>query len=141
LFRILGREVRCVVLNACYSAAQAGALVEHVDVVIGMTSAIKDQAAIAFASAFYQALGYGESVQAAFELGKNRIELEGLSGADVPTIATRKGIDAASIRFASPRAVTAPKPAPDARTLRWLHISDLHLGSEDGYGHDIVLQA
>ncbi len=26
-------------------------------------------------------------------------------------------------------------------TLRWLHLSDIHLGAEDGYGHDIVLNA
>jgi predicted DNA-binding transcriptional regulator YafY len=39
-------------------------------------------------------------------------------------------------------AMTSPAPADAApRNFRWLHLSDIHLGSEDGYGHDIVLSA
>jgi calcineurin-like phosphoesterase family protein len=37
--------------------------------------------------------------------------------------------------------LTALPREPRVGALRWLHLSDLHLGSEDGYGHDIVLQA
>ena len=45
----------------------------------------------------------------------------------------------------APAAVVTPsapvKQAAEARPLRWLHLSDIHLGLEDGYGHDIVLRA
>jgi tetratricopeptide (TPR) repeat protein len=76
LFAALQDNIRCVVLNACFSEAQAGGIVESVDCVIGMTRAIEDPSAIAFAASFYQALGYGRSIQTAFELGCNEIELE-----------------------------------------------------------------
>ena len=89
LFRIVG-EVRCVVLNACHSAAQADTIRQHVDCVVGMDRAIQDQAAIAFAWAFYQGLGFGESVIKAFELGKNQIDLEGLAEVEVPKLMLRE---------------------------------------------------
>ena len=84
LFRLLKDNVRCVVLNACYSAPQAQAIAQHVDVVIGMSNAIDDRATINFAAAFYRALGFGRSVKTAFQLGCNQIALAGLSEQDVP---------------------------------------------------------
>ncbi len=78
LFSILKDRVRCVVLNACYSAKQARAIARHVDCVVGMTRVISDRAAIWFAAAFYQALGFGRTVQTAFDLACNQLQLEGL---------------------------------------------------------------
>jgi len=88
LFRIVG-GVHCVVLNACHSAAQAEAIRKHVDAVVGMSRSIEDSAAIHFAWAFYQGLGFGNSVGKAFELGKNQIDLAGLRDGKVPTLLTR----------------------------------------------------
>ena len=62
-------------LNACYSEAQAQAIAKHIDCVVGMTTAVGDDAAIDFATAFYRALGYGRDVQTAFDLGTNQIAL------------------------------------------------------------------
>ncbi|MDI3287808.1 pentapeptide repeat-containing protein [Polyangium sp. 15x6] len=89
LFGIVG-GVRCVVLNACHSAAQAEAIRQHVDAVVGMRRSIKDAAAISFAWAFYQGLGFGVSLSQAFELGKNQIELSGFGDGEVPRFLTRK---------------------------------------------------
>jgi hypothetical protein len=93
-FRILRKDIRCVVLNACFSADQASAIAEHIDCVVGMTAAVKDTTAIAFAGAFYQALGFGESVQTAFELGQNQVDLDALGQADVPRLLVRAGVNA-----------------------------------------------
>lgn len=98
LFRVLGREIRCVVLNACFSEPQARAIAEHVDCVVGMSGAMRDDAAFAFAGAFYQALGFGEDAQTAFDLGCSQIELAGISGGDVPRILLREGVDARALR-------------------------------------------
>ena len=54
--------------------------------------------AIAFAGAFYQGLGYGESIQTAFNLGCNQIELRALGHADVPRLLVRSGIRPEEIR-------------------------------------------
>jgi hypothetical protein len=100
LFRILRRNIRCVLLNACFSNAQARAIAEYVDCVVGMTTAVGDSSAITFAGAFYQALGYGEDVQTAFELGCNQIDLTGLGQADVPRLILRDSVRPQDVRLA-----------------------------------------
>ena len=70
LFRILKRNIRCIVLNACFSAPQAGAL----------------------AWAFYEALGFNSSVQEAFDLGCNQVDLSRLPDKDTPRLIPRTGI-------------------------------------------------
>jgi CHAT domain len=97
LFQILRGSIRCVVLNACFSEAQARAIAESIDCVVGMTTAVEDAAAINFAGAFYQALGFGESVQTAFDLGSLQIDLTGLAQGDVPRLVCRAGVRAADV--------------------------------------------
>lgn len=88
LFSVLKDNIRCVVLNACYSEQQAGAIAEDIDCVIGMSKGIGDAAAISFAAAFYQALGYGRNVKTAFDLGCLQIDLESLDEQDIPKLIT-----------------------------------------------------
>jgi hypothetical protein len=92
-FSATGSSVRVVVLSACYSAAQADALCAHVGCVIGVRSAIRDDAARTFAIGFYGGLGAGESVAAAYRQGCIAINLQGLTDADVPQLAIRDGVD------------------------------------------------
>jgi len=74
MFKLFARKgVECVVLNACYSEVQAKAISQHVKYVIGMNKAVGDKAAVAFAVAFYDALGAGEDVEFAYELGKSQM--------------------------------------------------------------------
>ena len=89
LFALYDGQIRCVVLNACYSDTQAEAILQHVPYVIGMTTAIPDATAIAFATGFYDALGAGRDVPFAFNLARNRIQLEGLEGATIPRLLRR----------------------------------------------------
>jgi len=86
LFSVLQDNIRCVVLNACYSETQAKAVAEHIDCVIGMSKAIGDRSAISFATAFYQALGYGRDVKTAFDLGCIQIDMEQLKEQDTPRL-------------------------------------------------------
>jgi len=90
VFSILKENVRCVVLNACYSETQAKAIAKHIDCVIGMSKAITDSSAIRFATAFYQALGYGKDVKTAFDLGRAEIDMGNLDEQDVPKLLTAK---------------------------------------------------
>lgn len=86
LFSVLKDNIRCVVLNACYSEQQAQAIAKHIDCVIGMSKAIGDLAAVSFAIAFYQALGYGRDIKTAFDLGCVQIDLESLNEQDTPKL-------------------------------------------------------
>lgn len=108
LFSILKDNIKCVVLNACYSEEQARAIAEHIDSVIGMPERIGDYAAISFAAAFYQALGFGRDVKTAFELGCVEMDLEGLGEEYIPKLITREG-DGSDVAFFS-GAKVLPEP-------------------------------
>jgi hypothetical protein len=91
-------SVRCVVLNACFSAEHCEVLRRHVDCVIGMEGSVEDPVAITFSGAFYQALGFGHSIGRAFEYGRNRLGLERDGrGKDRPYLLEREGIVAHEI--------------------------------------------
>ncbi|MBW4566216.1 MAG: CHAT domain-containing protein [Mojavia pulchra JT2-VF2] len=86
LFELFAGIIECVVLNACYSEVQAGAIVQHVGYVIGMNKAIGDKAAIKFSIGFYDALGGGCSVEDAYKFGCNAIQSEGIAEHLIPAL-------------------------------------------------------
>ena len=90
LFKLFQENVECVLLNACYSEAQAVAIHQHIDCVIGMNEAIGDQTAIKFAVGFYDALGAGKPYDDCFELGRASIDLEGIAESETPVIKFRR---------------------------------------------------
>ncbi|HWO25005.1 MAG TPA: CHAT domain-containing protein, partial [Kofleriaceae bacterium] len=113
-----GGSVRLIVLSACYSEAPAEALLAHVDCVVGMSGALHDDIARAFAIGFYGALGDQESIAAAYRHGNAAISLEGLSDADRPQLKVRAGADAARIVLAAAAPevhVALPCPYPGMR--------------------------
>ncbi|HKB42370.1 MAG TPA: CHAT domain-containing protein [Gemmataceae bacterium] len=87
LFRLCSAHVRCVVLNACYSAVQA--IGRHVEFVIGMSRAIGDAAAIKFSTGFYDALASGRPFAEAFQFGCNAISLKGIPESLTPVLMVR----------------------------------------------------
>lgn len=82
--------VRCVVLNACYSAPQAEAIAHHADCVIGMSDRVSDAAAHTFASNFYTALASGRDVATSFDLAVVNIDLAGIPEAKTPALFGRE---------------------------------------------------
>lgn len=89
--------LQVVVLNACYSAAQVQSLAEQVDAVIGMRDAIDDDAAIEFSASLYRAIGFGRTVQDAFDQAVAALLIAGLPGDRTPLIMHRTGIDPAKL--------------------------------------------
>jgi hypothetical protein len=71
-----GRDIRLVVLNSCFSDAQAIALKDVVGAVIGTTAAVDDEAARRFTAAFYRTLGDGHSIKEAFHDGEDAVAVE-----------------------------------------------------------------
>jgi hypothetical protein len=92
LFEQFAHQVNCVLLNACYSEIQAKAIAEHIEYVIGMNQAIGDDAAIAFAIGFYQALGAGRTMEEAYKLGCVQIGLQGIPEHLTPVLIKREQI-------------------------------------------------
>jgi hypothetical protein len=77
LFRLEGRTVRCVVLNACFSEDQARAIAGQVPFVVGTRPSIRDRDAIAFSGRFYESVANGATLEEAVEAGGNEIALQG----------------------------------------------------------------
>ena len=89
LFEQFKDQVKCILLNACYSEIQAIAVSEHIDYVIGMNKAIGDKAAIAFAIGFYQGLGAGRTIEGAYKLGCVQVGLQSIPEHLTPVLVKR----------------------------------------------------
>jgi hypothetical protein len=76
----------------------AEAVTQVVDFAIGMKGAFADEAAILFASAFYRAVGFGRSVQTAFDLGIAAILMSNVAEfAGTPQLFVRRGAKGSSL--------------------------------------------
>ncbi|MGK7936502.1 MAG: AAA-like domain-containing protein [Xenococcaceae cyanobacterium] len=78
LFELFAEQVKCVVLNACYSQVQASALAQHIPYVVGMNKAIGERAAIEFSVSFYEALGADKDYVFAHKLGCSAVRMAGI---------------------------------------------------------------
>jgi len=97
VFKVLKDNIRCVVLNACFSSEQARAISQHIDCVVGMSSSISDEAAIAFASAFYLAIASERSIKNAFDQGINEVMLWEIPEEHIPQLLVRDNVDPSKI--------------------------------------------
>ncbi len=70
LFRTLKDNIRVVILNACWTRAQAEEIAKTIDFTIGMNRPIRDKAAIIFAASFYRGHRLRRTMQEAFDLAK-----------------------------------------------------------------------
>lgn len=86
LFDLFKENIKCVVLNSCYSESQAREIAKHIPFVIGMKKSVNDKAAIAFSVGFYSALGAGKDIKFAFKMGTVAIHMEGITGNDIPIL-------------------------------------------------------
>lgn len=93
IFTTLGDNIRCVVLNSCFSQSQARAIATSVDCVIGVPSSLQFEIAVSFFASFYRALAFGRNIQEAFELGQLQVELEGWHGNNTPKLEVKPDID------------------------------------------------
>jgi len=75
VFALYKRYLRLVVLNSCFTDAMARSITEAIDYSVGTGKAIGDKAGVAFAGAFYRALGFGTSVKEAFASAKAELGL------------------------------------------------------------------
>jgi hypothetical protein len=90
-------EVRLILFNNCFSEEHAKEAVKHIEVSVGMTDSISDDAARMFAANFYASLGYGRSVNTAFDQARAALMLEGIPEDETPHLFARRDVDAASL--------------------------------------------
>jgi hypothetical protein len=94
--------IRLILFNSCNSLSQAQVSAEHVDIAIGMETAIGDDEARTFAGQFYNALGFGASVAKAFDQARLQIEFEHGDGRHIPRLIAADGVDPATVVLVNP---------------------------------------
>jgi hypothetical protein len=124
LFELFADKIQCVVLNACYSEVQAKAIARHVPYVVGMNKAIGDKAAVEFAVAFYDAIGAGKSIEFAYKLGRNAIQMAGIPEHLTPVLIHAGNLDSSTTPLSSPKIANLlyadRKLQPDAYVIEML---------------------
>jgi hypothetical protein len=93
LFSFFKDQVRIVFFDACFSTPQAKAISQVIDYTLGTSKAMGDKAAIVFAGSFYLTLAFRRTVRESFEIGKMALNLAGISGANMPLLLVKDGVD------------------------------------------------
>ncbi len=99
LFELFSDRVECVVLNSCYSIAQAQEIFKHIPYVVGMKREIGDLAARKFSQGFYRAIWDDRSIEEAFESGKNAMDLANIDESLTPVLLKRSTSDSLAERL------------------------------------------
>ena len=106
LLALYRRHVRLVLLNACFTKAQARSISEVINYSIGTGRGIGDEVGVVFAGAFYRALGFGKSIKYAFESAKAELALTKIPRSRGIELFVRNGI---SKRDQYPQIVTSAR--------------------------------
>lgn len=135
LFKLVNEYVKCVLINACFSEAQAKAISQFVPIVIGTKKEISDSAAIKFSTGFYTALDPDlsqKSLLKAFDSGCIAIRFENLPEHLTPVII--EGLP--EVRFSSEidtafLSLSQPKGLVFEALIRGLSLTGKRLGLSD----------
>lgn len=71
-------SIKCLILNGCYSNAQAIEIVHYIDFVIGISQDLEDIKVIKFLKEFYFYLGSGRNITDSYDAGYLSIQKTGL---------------------------------------------------------------
>jgi hypothetical protein len=93
LLALYNTHLRLVLLNACFTKDQARLISEVVDYAVGTGKGIGDKAGVAFAGAFYRALGFGKSIRDAFDSAKAELTLTKMPRTQGIELFVREGLD------------------------------------------------
>ncbi len=95
LFALYSSHVRLVLLNACFTKTQARSISQVIDYSVGTGKGIGDKGGVAFAGAFYRALGFGKSIKEAFDSAKAELGLTRMPRTQGIELFVREGINEA----------------------------------------------
>ena len=93
LLGLYNTHLRLVLLNACFTKVQARLISEVIDYAVGTGKGIGDKAGVAFAGAFYRALGFGKSIRDAFDSAKAELALTKMPRTQGIELFVREGLN------------------------------------------------
>jgi hypothetical protein len=109
LLHVSSDRIRLVVFNSCKSARQAEYACDHIDAAIGMDQPVEDEAAKVFAGQLYNALGFGRSLNEAFQQADHQVKLVLGRTSGEPRLYTAVGVNADDVYLVKP-----PREGADA---------------------------
>jgi hypothetical protein len=92
MFGLYRNHLRLVVLNACFTKEQARSISEVIDYSVGTGRGIGDKGGVAFAGAFYRALGFAKNITEAFESAKAELALTNFPRTKGIELFVRRGV-------------------------------------------------
>ncbi|MCJ8346402.1 CHAT domain-containing protein, partial [bacterium] len=101
--RSSSNNLRMVFFNTCFSKNQAEAIVKSIESAIGMNTSIGDEAARVFSSQFYSSIGFGLSIQRAFDQAKAALMLEGITEENIPELFIQEGLNSEDLILVTPK--------------------------------------
>lgn len=122
LFKVMKDNIRVVILNACYAKLQAQEIIKVVDCAIGIGNPITNQAAIIFSASFYRAIGFGRSVQEAYDQSLLALKLEGIDAKNFPELLVKEGVDPSELFLVKAPPSPPPPPPPLEQGLEYLEL-------------------
>lgn len=90
LFRVTGRNVECVVVNACETQSLARELSAVVPYAIGMRQSVRDESAIRFSAGFYQGMAADRPIVDAFDLGVIQLKMSPIGSDELAPVLYRR---------------------------------------------------
>ena len=90
-------NLRLVVLNNCFSSIISEKIIDNIEASIGMNNSIGDEAAIVFASQLYSSIGFGLSLEKAFQQAIVSLKLYEIPEEQTPQLYVSEGIEAKDI--------------------------------------------
>lgn len=94
-------QLKCVVLNACYSEVQADYIRNEIDYIIGMNAAVSDASATKFSVSFYDAVFAGTDFRTAFDLGCTALDLNNMQDSDAPVFMTGARLQPVTLSYSA----------------------------------------
>ncbi len=104
-----GTTIRGCFFNACWSIEGAEVLLDVLEVAVGTSEPINDDAAIHFATCFYRSLLLGFFLEKAFKLAVIAAAIEKANQRRVPALRIKPGLDPKTWRLFDP---SVPPPVP-----------------------------
>lgn len=95
----VSNQVRLLVFNACFSVDQAQAATKSIEAAIGMSKSISDRAAITFAVRLYSAIGFGLSLEKAYEQACASLMFDNADEVETPILFTCDGVDPSDLYY------------------------------------------
>jgi hypothetical protein len=104
LLNVTSDRIRLAMFNSCESSDQAETATAYIDAAIGMEQTIGDTSAKIFAAQFYNSLGFGHSLQKAFDQALVQLEIETGGRSGNPQLYVAPGLDTGEMYLVAPPA-------------------------------------